>query len=99
MVKLRELVRRQPAPAKTILPFTHTTKPKTVRDILKQAPPALKRSICAPFVDPFAFVFYGRPAYRIERSPGQKKGSRANPVCFLLRAGSLGAPKGIFVFD
>jgi len=99
MVSLRDLVRGRPAAPRQLLPLVHTTKSKRFLRILRQNPNQLEGKVCSPLAGALVYLFYGRPAYRVEQAPSELKGNQLCPSCFFLKADVLGTPRNIFVFD
>ena len=85
-------------PAAGELPFVHTSHRLGLRSILREG--ELQTEPC-PFFDdePLLYLFYGRPAYRVNSQVLSTAIDAYAPVCFILRPGSVKAPRRIFPFD
>ena len=69
-----------------------------LRSILREG--ELQTEPCAVFDDePLLYLFYGRPAYRVNSQVLSSAIDAYAPVCFIVRPGSVKAPRRIFPFD
>ena len=81
-------------PAAGGLPFVHTSDGLGLRSILREG--ELQTEPCPVFDDePLLYLFYGRPAYRVNSQVLSSAIDAYAPVCFILRPGSVKAPRRI----
>lgn len=96
-MELRELVRNSQNSDMLALPLLHTTKSRWVKDIMTQG--RLEPKPCSQFQEELVYVFYGRPAYRNLRKPGEFKGLTVSPTCFILKFQNSADPRRMYPFD
>jgi hypothetical protein len=88
----------QHPPAEGELPLTHVTDGLGFRDILETG--VLRPEPCPVFDgEPLLYLFYGRPAYRVNSQRLSSAIDAYAPVCLILRREALGAPTRVFPFD
>ena len=81
----------------TPLPLMHTTDAKGFREVVERC--KLETNRCTVFGDHLLYLFYGRPAYRVNSGVEATSISHNFPVCFLLKAGSVRFAKRVYPFD
>ncbi|SFP17404.1 hypothetical protein SAMN03159463_03757 [Mesorhizobium sp. NFR06] len=79
-----------------LMPLTHVTKGIVAEDIIESD--AVAVGDCDVFNEPLAYLFYGRPAYRVA-GDGVIKVEAACPFCFVFDAALISKAKAIFPFD
>jgi hypothetical protein len=80
------------------LPLTHMTDGLGFRGMLNTG--ALRPEPCPVFDgELLLYLFYGRPAYRVNSQRLSSAIDAYAPVCLILRSDCLGSPKRIFPFD
>ncbi len=88
----------QNSPAAGELPLTHVTDGLGFRGMLDTG--ALRPEPCSVFnEEPLLYLFYGRPAYRVNSQRLSSAIDAYAPVCFILRPNCIAAPKRVFPFD
>src|SRR5689334_4823740 len=92
----RDWVDQQPDPAWPPMPLTHITKALVAADIAKAG--YVDVTDCDVFKKPLAYLFYGRPAYRVS-GDGAIKVEAACPCCFIFDAKLIEKASAIFAFD
>jgi hypothetical protein len=87
----------QPAVAGS-LPATHVSDGFGFRAILGKG--ELRPEPCPNFdAEPLIYLFYGRPAYRVNSQILSSAIDAYTPVCFILRAATVDRPRRVFPFD
>lgn len=95
--EFRKLVAEQ-SPAEGEMPFTHVSDGLGFRSILQTG--ELCPEPCPVFdEEPLLYLFYGRPAYRVNSQRLSSAIDAYAPVCFILRPNGVDPPKRIFPFD
>ena len=94
--RFRRLV-NSAVPAVPPLPLTHVTDAYYFEDA--RLVDELRPSDCKVFGEPLLYLFYGRPSYRVNPDEEPSGLGHYLPVCILLRAGGMAAPKRVFPFD
>ncbi|WP_293679006.1 hypothetical protein [uncultured Phenylobacterium sp.] len=79
-----------------LMPLTHITKGVTAEDIIRAD--KIETQPCNVFDQSLAYLFYGRPAYRISEE-GSVKFEAACPYCFIFRPNLIKHSRAIFAFD
>ncbi|BCG84799.1 hypothetical protein MesoLj113c_09090 [Mesorhizobium sp. 113-3-9] len=92
----RKWVDGHAAPKWGLMPLTHVTKGIVAEDIIESG--TVAASDCDVFKEPLAYLFYGRPAYRVA-GDGVIKVEAACPFCFVFDAALISKAKAIFPFD
>ena len=92
----RKWVDEQTAPDWPPLPLTHISKSLIAEDIVQCG--ALEVDMCAAFKRPLAYLFYGRPAYRVG-GDGAIKLPSACPTCFIFDPALIDKALAIHAFD
>ena len=91
-----EWVALQPTPNWGAMPLTHITRGVIADDILRSG--QISPSPCRVFEQPLAYLFYGRPAYRIGDN-GVTKTESFCPFCFLFKPQIVEGAEAIHAFD
>jgi hypothetical protein len=92
----REWVDKHPDPKWGLMPLTHITKGIVAGDIIRSG--SIDPSECRVFQDSLAYLFYGRPAYRVS-GDGAIRVEAACPFCFIFNSALIEKAKTIFAFD
>ncbi|MER9346195.1 hypothetical protein [Mesorhizobium sp. L2C084A000] len=87
---------KHPDPKWGLMPLTHITKGIVAEDIIRSN--TVSVSDCKVFGEPLAYLFYGRPAYRVA-GDGSIRVEAACPFCFIFDASLIQKAKAIFAFD
>jgi hypothetical protein len=88
----------QHPPAEGELPLTHVADGLGFRGMLETG--VLRPEPCPVFDgEPLLYLFYGRPAYRVNSQRLSSAIDAYAPVCLILRPDGLGSPKRVFPFD
>jgi hypothetical protein len=94
--EFRKWVDGHPDPGWPLMPLTHITKGIGAEDIIRDG--QVTAAQCEVFNEPLAYLFYGRPAYRVS-GDGAVKLEGACPYCFIFRPELIREAKAIFAFD
>ena len=92
----RNWVDRQPSAEWPRLPLTHIAKSLIAEDIVTDG--ALGVSQCPVFERPLAYLFYGRPSYRVS-GDGSIKLPSACPTCFIFEPDIIDDALAVHAFD
>ncbi len=92
----REWVDKQTSPDWKALPLTHICKGISALDIISTM--SINTAQDSVFDEPTAYLFYGRPAYRVN-GDGALKFEAACPFCFVFDPSVIEQAAAIFAFD
>lgn len=84
-------------PQTPALPFIHTTISLNFINCVRNG--KLRPSRCRVFKEPLIYLFYGRPAYRVELEERPSQLYSSLPVCFIFKPNCISALKRIYPFD
>ncbi|WP_162998093.1 hypothetical protein [Brevundimonas lutea] len=92
----RDWVNGLPLPAWPVMPLTHITKAFVAQDIVRKG--MIEPNEVGPLGIPLAYMFYGRPGYRVS-GDGAIKVAAACPICFIFDPDTLKSAELIHGFD
>lgn len=94
--EFRRWVDSQSDPGWPLLPLMHITKGLLAEDVIRSG--ELSPVYCNALKRPLAYLFYGRPAYRVH-GDGVIKFSAACPFCFVFSPDLIESADRIYAFD
>lgn len=92
----REWIDGLPDPGWPTMPLTHITKAFVAQDVARRG--KVEPNEVGPLATPLAYMFYGRPGYRVS-GDGSVKVAAACPVCFVFDPSILARANKIHSFD
>lgn len=94
--EFRDWIDRQKGADDTRLPLTHVTKGITAEDVIREG--GILPRHCKVFKKSLAYLFYGRPAYRVS-GDGAIKRAASCPFCFIFSPELIEQAAAIYAFD
>lgn len=92
----KEWVDKKADPRWGLMPLTHISKALVAEDIVRSG--KVEPRDCKVFGESLAYLFYGRPAYRVA-GDGAVRVEAACPFCFVFHERLIERSKSIFAFD
>ncbi|RYG97191.1 MAG: hypothetical protein EON58_10330 [Alphaproteobacteria bacterium] len=94
--EFRDWIDRKPEASEGPLPLTHVTKGITAQDVIRDG--AIKATECPVFKRSLAYLFYGRPAYRVG-GDGPIRRASSSPFCFIFSPELIERAEAVYAFD